>query len=309
VASSIGSSAAAAVRLPADHFAHPSAGIEWWYVSGVVQGADGHRYSVFFTLFRRSGFVIPVSQVLDLSTGALVGHSEVLAPARLGRSVLNVGVQGARLSYRPGSDAWHFTAATTGYRLDLTARPVKPYVLHGGGTGLIRQSTAGTSSYYSATRMSARGTITRDGRSIRFSGGAWLDHQWGSFQDDPAAFDWDWFSCRFTDKSELMIYRFRSPNGMPIARYSDGTFVAADGESRRVTSFSATPGVRALIAERRRWPLDWTLELPAQHLSLRLRSIVRDQLVRGTILPTFWEGASSVTGSKQGICFVEESYR
>src|SRR5207247_2201732 len=136
------------------------------------------------------------SHVLDLSAGALVGHNEILAPARLGRSVLNVAVQGARLSYRPGSNDWNFAAVTPSYRLDLTARPAKPYVLHGGGSGLIRQSSAGTSSYYSATRLSARGTITRNGRSIRFSGGAWLDHQWGSFQDDPVAFDWDWFSCR-----------------------------------------------------------------------------------------------------------------
>lgn len=42
---------------------------------------------------------------------------------------------------------------------------------------------------------------------------------------------------------------------------------------------------------------------------MRLRSIVEDQLVRGTVLPTFWEGAATAAGTKQGTCFVEQSYQ
>src|SRR5436853_91905 len=79
--------------------------------------------------------------------------------------------------------------------LSLSARPEKPYVLHGGGTGFIQQSLGGSSAYYSATRMAARGAFTTHGHRITFTGEAWLDHQWGSFQKDPRAFNWDWFSC------------------------------------------------------------------------------------------------------------------
>ena len=56
------------VRLPRDHYGH-AAGIEWWYVTGLVRGTDGRRYSVFFTLFKRGAFVLPVSQVVDLEIG------------------------------------------------------------------------------------------------------------------------------------------------------------------------------------------------------------------------------------------------
>ena len=42
---------------------------------------------------------------------------------------------------------------------------------------------------------------------------------------------------------------------------------------------------------------------------LTLHAIVPDQLVRGALLPTFWEGASAVTGTKRGHCFVEVTYR
>ena len=188
--------------------------------------------------------------------------------------------------------------------------PEKPYVLHGGGTGLIRQSLGGTSAYYSATRMAARGTIRRAGETVRISGTAWLDHQWGDFVDDRRAFNWDWFSCRFDDRTELMLYQFRNRvTGRPLAAFRDGTFVLGDGSSRRVTAFTATPGRRVLEAAGRRWPLDWTLRVPSERLTLRLRSIVPDQLVRGKTLPTFWEGATAATGAKAGVCFVEESYR
>jgi hypothetical protein len=40
-----------------------------------------------------------------------------------------------------------------------------------------------------------------------------------------------------------------------------------------------------------------------------VRSLVRDQLVRSTFVPTFWEGAARATGTRAGTCSVEISYR
>lgn len=297
------------VRLPRDHYGHPRAGIEWWYVTGVVRGADGHRYSVFFTLFSRAGLVVPVSQVIDLNSGANVGHSETVAPAAAGNTTLDVAVPGAHLGYRRRSNTWSFSASAPGYALDLTATPEKRYVLHGGGTGVIKQSIAGPSAYYSATRMAAHGSITTGASTVTFAGTAWFDHQWGNFVDDPRAFNWDWFSCRFDDRTELMLYRFRDRAGTPLPVYRSGTFVLRNGRSRPVRGFEVTAGTRALDAAGRRWPLDWELRVPSERLSLRLSATVDDQLFRGTLVPTFWEGATTATGSKTGVCFVEETYR
>ncbi|TML88719.1 MAG: lipocalin family protein [Actinobacteria bacterium] len=75
-----------------------------------------------------------------------------------------------------------------------------------------------------------------------------------------------------------------------------------------VTSFDITAGPRTLDAAGHSWPLDWTLNVPSLSLSESLSAIVPDQLVRNTIIPTFWEGASTATGSRTGTCFVELSY-
>jgi len=309
VATGVGTGAVPRVRLPADHYAHPQVGIEWWYVSGVVHAADGQHYSVFFTLFRRAGFLLPISQVVNLKTGALVGHSEAAAPGTISAKRLDVSVAGAQLRYRPRTNSWQFAASAGGYALDLLARPQKPYVLHGGGTGVIGQSSAGSSYYYSATRMSTRGTITSAGHRLAFRGSAWFDHQWGNFENDLLAFNWNWFSCRFADETELMLYEFHTRTGIPLAAHRSGTFVLRNGRSRLVSGFEAVPGRRLLTAVGRRWPLDWQLRVPSEQLRLRLRSLVRDQLVRGLLLPTFWEGVVSATGTKHGLCFVEQSYR
>src|SRR5712692_3397134 len=166
------------LHFPRDHYGH-QAGIEWWYVTADVRGSDGHRYSVFFTLFKRGSLVLPVSQVVDLDTGARVGHTEVVFPARVAATDLDVVSPAARLGYQPSTDTWTFQASSLRYSLTLTAKPEKPYVLHGGGTGVIRQGPA-VSDYYSDTRMSAHGAIRMGLRTISFNGTAWFDHQWGN---------------------------------------------------------------------------------------------------------------------------------
>jgi len=286
------------VRFPRDHYGH-RAGIEWWYVSGDVRGSDGRRYSVFFTLFARGGLVLVVSQVVDLDSGRLVGHSERVGAAEVGATRLAVRLASdASLAYRPGANRWSAAARSGSYRLSFAAVPVKPYVLHGDG-GVIRQGPS-RSFYYSATRMRMRGALADAGRRVGFTGAAWLDHQWGNFAAVPQALRWDWFSCRFDDGSELMLYRFR--DGV-----RDGTFVERSGAGSPVLSFQATAGQRILTAAGRRWPLDWVLSVSSPRLRLRLRSLARDQLVRGRLLPTFWEGAAAAAGTKTGVCFVEET--
>src|SRR5947208_10927422 len=90
------------IHLPRDHFGH-RAGIEWWYFTAYVRGSDGHRYSVFFTLFKRGGFVLPVSQVLNLDAGRIVRHTESLVPATIGSDGLDFDSKSGVLRYDPVS--------------------------------------------------------------------------------------------------------------------------------------------------------------------------------------------------------------
>jgi predicted secreted hydrolase len=309
----VGASAAAAevppVVLPQDHYGHPGSQIEWWYFSALVNDSSGTRYSVFFTLFSGFGFVLlPVAQVVNLDTGALVGHSEALGLGAPGSSALDVNLAGSRFGYQPRTDTWSFAVSRPGLHVSLSQRPEKPYALHGGGTGVIQQSVAGISHYYSATRMQASGTLRVGGRTVAVTGESWFDHQWGDYAFDPRAFNWDWFSCRFDDGTELMGYQFLDRTGRPLPELANGTFVAADGQATAIDGFEATHDDQALTAVGRTWPLDWQLHMSSPQLSETITALFPDQLVRNAILPTFWEGVAEANGTHAGPCFVEIAY-
>jgi predicted secreted hydrolase len=309
-ASDVAVAGAPQVRFPRDHFGHSAAPIEWWYFTALVHDRAGRRFSVFFTLFASRGLLLPVAQVRDLKTGKLVGQSEEVGPGHVGSTSLDVGVSGTRLRYQPATDTWSFSVSGPRLRVALQQRPEKPYVLHGDGTGVIRQSSAGTSHYYSDTRMRASGTLRVAGRTVRLAGETWFDHQWGGFVNDPRAFNWDWFSCRFNDRSELMLYQFLDrKTGQPLANLRNGTFVDPSGRAIGITAFTATHRGEALHAVGHAWPLDWHLRVPPLKLTETVQALFPNQLVRTSTLPTFWEGASQASGSHTGTCFVEISYR
>jgi predicted secreted hydrolase len=296
------------VVLPRDHLAHPGASIEWWYFTALVHDSSGTPYSVFFTLFSSQGGVVPVSQVMNLRTGALVGHTEGLGVGPPAGPRLDVRASGTRLRYL-ASGAWAFSVSTADFGVSLVQRPLKPYTLHGDG-GLVRQGPAGLSHYYSSTRMSATGTLRTGTATVPLRGQSWFDHQWGGFRDDRRGFNWDWFSCRFDDDTELMLYQFLDPvTHAPLDGYRAGSYVGPKGSVSHLTAFTATPGARVLTDTGIDWPLDWTLQVGSPALSETVTSLLPDQLVRNQFLPTFWEGAASAGGTKSGTCFVEVSYR
>jgi predicted secreted hydrolase len=289
------------VRLPRDHYAHPAAGVEWWYVTADVRGSDGHRYSVFVTLFRRGGLVLPVSQVVNLDTGAIVGRSEIVVPARVGTASVDVRTPVTTLRFDPRANTWSFGASNLTYRVTAKVTPTKPYVLHGGGTGIVGVGVI-QSGYYSATRARVDGTFTTAAGSVGFHGNAWFDHQWVERITSLSLPKWDWFACQFDDGTDLMAYKI-----LGAAPSRGGTFVRRDGSSVAVTDPRLTAGAKALSAARRRWPLDWTIEVPSQHLDVTAKALVADQLVQGFLHPTFWEGVAPATGTKKGVCFVVET--
>ena len=287
------------LHFPRDHFAH-RAGIEWWYFTAYVHGSDGHRYSVFFTLFKRGGFVLPVSQVVNLDTGKLVGHSEQVMTARTGSTGLSVhGVNGG-LTYVAGSRNWALGAKKGSYLMSMIATPEKPYVLHGGGTGFIRQGSA-TSNYYSSTRMKAGGIIVNGRRRIEYHGHRVVRPPVGELHEQPER-----------EPLGLVLLPVRRPyraDALPLPRRPRERHRRRPRRPR-----PARDELRRQARERayyravgRSWPLDWTLTVPGEHLTERLHAIVPDQLFRSLLLPTFWEGAVTATGTKDGVCFVEET--
>jgi predicted secreted hydrolase len=298
------------VSLPRDHAPHPDFAAEWWYGAGRVQSESGRGYAWFATVWTAGPGAVGRVNVVDLRRDRIVLSREyvMLGPQRPG-APLSLDVAGFRMSWRPVGSLGRFKvkAPTDDGALGLTLVPRRRYVLHGRG-GIIEQGGGGPSGYYSATRLRATGTLRLGARHIRVRGEGWLDHQWG-VSSRPEALRWDWFSCRFADGRDLMLYRFLDTDSRPRPEYFTGTLVDRRGRSHRLARFTASPRRPFLHPQgaTSTYPLGWRLRVPRARLDLTIRTLARNQFIRNDLVPSFWEGAAEVVRGPRGLCFVENS--
>src|SRR5215207_632774 len=299
------------VELPRDHRVHPRFQVEWWYGAGVVHARSGRAFSWFATIWAGGSGAVARVNVVDLERDRVMLAQEYVVAGALQRTrLLAVVVDGLRLSWRPRGAFGRFSvAATTGDgSLALGLVPQRRYVRHG-RRGVIDQGGGGPSAYYSSTRLRAKGVLRTGDRQIPVRGEGWLDHQWGNFAGDPEALRWDWFGCRFKDGRDLMLYRFLDLGNRPRPGYGGGTLVGRNGRIRRISEFRAVelaPFVQPEGATAT-YPLGWRLTLPGAGLDFTLQTLARNQFIRNQFVPSFWEGAATVTRGPRGLCFVEDS--
>jgi predicted secreted hydrolase len=312
-------------EFPRDHGSHDEFRTEWWYYTGHLQTRDGGRFGFELTFFRRamppqevktqpsrwslSQVYLAHFAVTDVD-GARFLFAEKLSRAGLGKA----GAEGNRLhvwidNWRAesfGDDGAQILEARDGQlALSLSVTPVKPPVIHG-RNGISRKGGgAGQAShYYSYTRLETRGMLTIDSRPLAVTGTAWMDHEFGSADLGAEVVGWDWFSVQLEDKSELMLYRMRRADGSsdPV---SSGTVIFPDGRSRYLSLddmlIEATASWTSQ-ASRARYPSAWRIAIPSLALDLKLVPLVEGQELRTSrsTQVTYWEGAVSTSGTKQG---------
>lgn len=319
--------------FPEDHWAHAGYKTEWWYFTGHLESAAPplRRFGYQLTFFKigvlpgrpelasrwATGDVIMAhAAVTDIDRGRH-WFSEVVVRAipflgGFGRYpdpvlVWSVGPAGTAEHWqlRWNGAAFDFSmrdeASATGFA--LSTRPVKPLVLQGpGGFSRKGERDGEASQYYSFTRLATNGTLTVDGEPIAVTGVSWMDKEFGSNQLGADKSGWDWFSLRFEDGRELMLYLLRSRSGE--TDFARGTLVAEDGRARflepgdwrlRPAGTWTSPSTEA------RYPAGWTLEVPAAGIDAVVTPDVADQENRSRLLPGlhYWEGSVSIE-SKDG---------
>jgi predicted secreted hydrolase len=309
-----GAASSAEVRsvvLPRDHGAHPEFQIEWWYGAGLVRDRLGRPYAWFATVWAGAPGALGRVNVVDLRSDRVVLSGEYPAVGwRAAPGLVDLALDGYRLRWRPTGELGRYTvdagAEREGLRLGLVPR--RRYVLHG-RRGVIEQGGGGPSAYYSSTRLAVRGTLRLGDRRIAVSGEGWIDHQWGNFAGTPEASRWDWFSCRFEDGRDLMLYRFLDLQNRPRPAYFTGTLVDRGGRVQRIARFHASPRAPFLRPDwsTATYPLGWRLRVPGARIDITLRTLARNQFIRNQLVPSFWEGAATVTRGGPALCFVENS--
>jgi predicted secreted hydrolase len=114
--------------------------------------------------------------------------------------------------------------------------------------------------YYSYTNMPTTGRISvlneaGETVNVQVEGKAWLDRQWGPYRLTDTQSFWEWFSLRFFDDDEVMLFAF------PQHAYQDGTYVRADGSSQRLLDYTYTP-TDYVEKDGKCYSFGWDLTLP-----------------------------------------------
>ncbi len=158
--------------------------------------------------------------------------------------------------------------------------------------------------YYSIPRMKASGSVQVNGETIPVQGLAWNDHEFFTLAAGQEFPPWDWFSIQLDDRSSIMLYGLRLPDGQfdPASR---GTYVSEDGRVTHLQprDFTLVPGrTWHSLVSNADYPIEWTISIPRLSIKLEMRTSLEDQEMAATPTggsPTYWEGASRFRGTHE----------
>jgi predicted secreted hydrolase len=311
------------IRFPQDEAAHKDL-TEWWYYTGHLNATEPngkpHHYGFELVIFQGLRSDLPPVYaahfaISDLTRGQfhfaqqrqLEPHADI--PDGTSTKGINEHVGDWSIVGLNGSD--HLVASMPDYAIDLHLLSLKPAVLHN-GNGLITYGVAGFSYYYSRTRMAVSGTIVDHKQSLRLTGLAWMDHQWGNFLSLGGG-GWDWFSVQLNNNTEMMLYFIHNASGQTISTYAG--YIDARGNDHlipanelRVTALDhwTSPVTKAI------YPSGWWLVIDDSllHASLTLMPQLKDQelVVYQSTGNSYWEGSVSIQGQDNGNAILGQGY-
>jgi predicted secreted hydrolase len=309
-------------QFPRDHFDHPDYRTEWWYYTGNLKAADGHRFGFELTFFRqgvnRQGVAAGDWDVRDIYLahlalsdldGGRFYHTERLnraGPGLAGVSLRQQRVWNSNWQVQWANGQQNLQAVADEFALHLAMISRKPPVIHGkNGSSQKGAGAENASHYISFTRLLTSGTVELNGKTYSVEGTSWMDHEFFSSGLDKDEVGWDWLSLQLADNTELMLYRLRHKDGS-VDTFSSGTYVDANGNSTFLSlrDFTMTPlgDTYASPITKAVYPIAWRVNIPSLNLDLQLKTpLASQELTSGNNAGlSYWEGAITINGTKSG---------
>ena len=307
--------------FPRDYFNHEDYQTEWWYYTGNVTSANGHRFGFELTFFRQGVSRADSSHpwlVHDLWL-AHIALSDITGQRFLSEERLNRAGPGiAGVDAETGlvwNGNWQAHISEQGeelrgiadkFEFALNLRPTKQPVVQGqNGVSQKAEDGGHASHYFSLTRLLTTGSIDLDGKTYQVQGTSWIDHEFFSGGMAANETGWDWLSVQLKDGTELMLYRLRHTDGS-IDPYSAGSYVDASGKSQFLSArdFEMTPAADSAAdfwtspATRATYPVRWHVSIPRLKMELEVTTPLRSQELASRFGTSYWEGAIDVAGAR-----------
>lgn len=225
---------------------------------------------------------------------------EAALDAAAARAETRVHIGRWRFAREAAGGAGRYVAAVGGreapFELSGTLEPTQPLLLQGDAghsrKGPLPQQA---SHYYSVPQLRASLQLTRDGRTQRLAGRAWLDHEWSDELLPPEAVGWDWIGFNLADGGALTAFRLRRRDGSALwaggsHRRRDGTAQAFAPDTVRFAPLREWTSPASLG----RYPVHWRVDSPAGRFEVRALMDTQELDGRSSNGAVYWEGLSEL---------------
>jgi len=332
------------ISLPRDDGPHDRL-TEWWYYTGHLHTQAGRRFGFEAVVFRAERGSVPVAWAAHLALtdeqagafhyaqrseiGPAVDHSprdasgmptgfdlqvSGLSPTLIAAGAPPLAAAPWRLAGGNGTDhidaalaPQEATASGAAFGLQLDLQAMEPPAFHD-GDGFVDFGPAGSSYYYSRTRLAAKGTLELDGQQLTVDGIAWFDHQWGDFVSVGAG-GWDWIAINLDDGTDITASAVFDAVRTVVVQY--GTLVSAAGEVRHLNGDQIAAGEgRSYLSPStgRVYPSFWQVLVDDYEINLTPTVVDQELDTRATTGVIYWEGSENVQATKGGAPVGGEAY-
>ncbi len=309
-------------QFPRDHFSHPEFKTEWWYYTGNLRTAAGHRYGfelVFFRQGQQRDAANPSAWRVDDLYLAHLALTDIDSPSfhffdrvnRAGPGIAGASFENARIWNGNWQSTWNLangaqtlTAVEGDVRFTLHLAPQTAPVIHGeNGISLKSEAPGHASHYVSFPLLSVEGSL--NGSAV--TGTAWMDHEWFTSILEDSAQGWDWFSVQLDNHTELMLFEMRNRDAARPP-FVSGTFIDAAGRSttlkRSDISMQSLDWWRSR-GTGARYPTRWRIAVPSRGIALECAAAIPNQELTLSSGSVYWEGAVHYSGSHSGVGYME----
>ncbi len=310
-------------QFPRDLYAHNDYRIEWWYLTGELEGDDGNQYGYHTVFIRVSLQSLKALQARKPSGSQWENDHLYFANCavsdfknksfhffeRLNRQ--GPGLAGAREDrLEVWNENWKLIEGEKGFHVevmeqktgfDLKLVPQKNPVIHGNGADKPKwEIPQNAPNYFSYTRLKTTGTISVGGRKVKVSGTSWMDRVFGKQLLVPKQKGWDRFLLHLDNGSDLLLFFIRNQDGRFDPR-SGGTLIDSRHQSRHI-AFEQVQ-MKALgdwtsETSNITYPSGWRIKLPDENIDIEITPTMQNQelhLLR-SLSNAHWAGGVEVQG-------------
>lgn len=283
----------------------------WWYITGYLSdpAQPEQLYSYQYTLLRARIYGVTATVLQLAFTNFTTGQH--FFKQRFSFRERKIFTDEKNIQYPPFSylqrnkENISLSVKTDEFSLDLSLDYGKGAFWHGDDGVLVmgeQDDPAQRTVYYSYPNMPTSGEIhlhnsTGEKTTLKVTGKSWFDRQWGPYRLIEPATHWEWFSLRFFDDEEVMLFAY------PQHPYYDGTYIDKAGNRKLVRDYTYTPK-EFIEVEGFVFTKGWDLKLPGiKEERYQIRPIMDGQMNLA-----YYELLAEIInpgGEQVGYCFVE----